>query len=167
MGYRCAFLGCGPRAKGHASAYAHITRGEMVVLCDMNEERLSAFGDEFGVETRYTDLDEMLDKEKPDVVHCVTDPTLRVPLLTKLSEAGVPSVLVEKQGTLGGAPIHEDYAALTPDMASPVKAFAPVIGASGDHVYAVWHARRGDPDQDRGQPSVAPPPDDPRLPKGR
>ena len=108
MGYRCAFLGCGPRAKGHASAYAHITRGEMVVLCDMNEERLSAFGDEFGVETRYTDLDEMLDKEKPDVVHCVTDPTLRVPLLTKLSEAGVPSVLVEKPVCIAA----EDYKAL-------------------------------------------------------
>ncbi len=46
-----------------------------------------------------------------------------------LADLGFSSVLVEKQGTLGGAPIHEDYAALTPDMASPVKAFAPVIGA--------------------------------------
>ena len=96
MQYRCAFLGCGGRAVGHAEAYEFVTRGERVALCDLNEERLRTFGDRFGVEKRYTDLDTMLREEKPDLVHCVTDPTLRVPLMTRLAEAGVPAVLVEK-----------------------------------------------------------------------
>lgn len=108
MSFRCAMLGCGPRANGHAEAYSLIDRGEIVALCDMNTERLNQFGDTHGVATRYTDLDEMLKREKPDVVHCVTDPTLRVPLMTRLSEAGVPGVIVEKPVCIG-AP---DYKAL-------------------------------------------------------
>jgi len=108
MTFRCAFLGCGPRAQGHAAAYDRITRGERVAICDLNEERLNAFGDKFGVANRYTDLDEMLAREKPDVVHCVTDPTLRVPLMTRLAAVGVPGVIVEKPICIGA----DDYKAL-------------------------------------------------------
>ena len=108
MTYRCAFLGCGPRAHGHARAYQQITRGEIVALCDLNESRLNDFGDTFSVATRYTDLDEMLRKEKPDVVHLVTPPTLRVGLMTRLAEAGVPGVIVEKPICIGA----DDYKAL-------------------------------------------------------
>jgi len=50
--YRSAFLGCGGRARGHAHAYGSITRGQIVAICDLNEERLKSFGDEFGVEQR-------------------------------------------------------------------------------------------------------------------
>lgn len=108
MAYRCACLGCGGRARGHALAYQHITRGELAAICDLNRERLDAFGDEFGVADRYTDLDEMLAKEKPDVVHLVTTPDLRVPLMTQVSEAGVPGVLVEKPICVGA----DDYKTL-------------------------------------------------------
>lgn len=110
MSYRCAFLGCGPRAKGHARAYELIDKddGELVALCDVNEERLNAFGDEFGIAARYTDLSEMLTQERPDVVHLVTPPTLRVELMTQLAEAGVPGVIVEKPICLGA----DDYHAL-------------------------------------------------------
>lgn len=96
MSYKCVFLGCGPRANGHAHAYDHISRGVKTACCDMNEQRLNEFGDKHGIATRYTDMDEMLDREQPDLVHCVTKPDLRVPLLTRLSEAGVPGVIVEK-----------------------------------------------------------------------
>ncbi len=108
MAFRSAFLGCGPRANGHAKAYEHVTRGEIVALCDLDEERLNQFGDTYGVPTRYTDLEAMLDTEKPDVVHCVTDPTLRVPLMTKLADAGVSAVIVEKPICIGAS----DYKAL-------------------------------------------------------
>ncbi|HOJ20457.1 MAG TPA: Gfo/Idh/MocA family oxidoreductase [Armatimonadota bacterium] len=108
MTYRCAFLGCGPRARSHALAYQQITRGEIVALCDLNESRLNDFGDTFSVAARYTDLDEMLRKEKPDVVHLVTPPTLRVGLMTRLAEAGVPGVIVEKPICIGA----DDYKAL-------------------------------------------------------
>ena len=87
MSYKCAFLGCGPRSNGHAAAYEYINRGETVACCDVNEERLNTYAETHGIANRYTDLDEMLEKEKPDVVHLVTPPTLRVGLMTKLSDA--------------------------------------------------------------------------------
>jgi predicted dehydrogenase len=106
--YKCAFLGCGPRARGHARGYATVERGTVVAACDMNEERLLDFCAEFDVPTRYTNLEEMVEREQPDVLHVVTLPALRVPLMTQVSDLGVPLVIVEKPIALFG----EDYAEL-------------------------------------------------------
>ena len=75
--YKSAMLGCGGRARGHASAYRFVKGGKLAVVCDMNEERLNDFGDHFEISSRYTDLDEMLEKENPDLLHIVTAPVLR------------------------------------------------------------------------------------------
>jgi predicted dehydrogenase len=106
--FKGAFLGCGPRAKGHARGYATVTRGQMVALCDLDEQRRNDFGDEFGIGARYSDVHEMLDTVKPDVLHVVTLPELRVPLMTIAAEHNVPAVIVEKPIALQG----EDYRAL-------------------------------------------------------
>jgi predicted dehydrogenase len=103
--FKCAFLGCGPRARGHARGYATVQRGQMVALCDLDEKRRNDFGDEFGIQNRYTDVHEMLDKEQPDVLHIVTLPCLRVELMSLAAEHRVPAVIVEKPIALEG----EDY----------------------------------------------------------
>lgn len=108
MSLKCAFLGCGPRAAGHAQAYDLITRGTKVACCDLNEERLGAFAEKWNIPNTYTDLDKMLEREKPDVVHMVTRPNLRVGLMTHLSEAGVAGVIVEKPICVGA----DDWRAL-------------------------------------------------------
>ncbi len=108
MSYKCAIVGCGGRAAGHAEAYELITRGELVACCDVNEERLEAFAARFHIPARYTNLAEMLAREQPDVVHVVTRPTVRVDLMRQLAEAKVPGVIVEKPICLGG----DDYKAL-------------------------------------------------------
>ena len=100
--YKCAFLGCGGRARGHARAYKDVTRGTLAAICDLDEERLNHFGDEFGIATRYTDIHEMLDTEQPDVLHIVTIPGLRVPLMTLAAEHKVPVAIVEKPIALQG-----------------------------------------------------------------
>jgi predicted dehydrogenase len=92
---RSAFLGCGPRARAHAAAYAGITRAEIVAICDLDTARLDAFGEQFGVVRRYTDAAEMLERERPHLLHIVTVPRLRVPLMTLASEHGVPAAVVE------------------------------------------------------------------------
>ena len=104
---KAAFLGCGPRARRHAEAYELVTSGKLGAICDMNEERLRPFGEDFGIapEHRYTDLDEMLEAEKPDLLHIVTLPTIRVGLMTAASQHGVPVVIVEKPIAIQG----EDY----------------------------------------------------------
>ncbi len=103
--YRSCFLGCGGRARGHAHAYEHVTGGSMVAICDMDEERLSSFGDDFAVDTRYTDMVEMIEKEKPDLLHIVTPPTIRYSLMKIAADMGVPAVIVEKPIALQS----EDY----------------------------------------------------------
>ncbi len=101
--YKSAFLGCGGRARAHASAYRFVKGGKIGAICDMNKELLNRFGDDFDVSARYTDLDEMLEKEKPDLLHIVTAPVLRgtnqrirYPLMKRASDHGVPAAIVEK-----------------------------------------------------------------------
>ncbi|MCG9126037.1 Gfo/Idh/MocA family oxidoreductase [Candidatus Poribacteria bacterium] len=101
--YKTAMLGCGGRARGHADAYRFINRGKLSAICDLNEELLKSFGQDFGISSRYSDLDEMLEKEKPDVLHIVTTPVIpssneriRYPLMKQAADQGVPVVVVEK-----------------------------------------------------------------------
>lgn len=101
--YKSAFLGCGGRARAHASAYRFVKGGKIGAICDMNEDLLNKFGDDFDVSSRYTDLDEMLEKEKPDLLHIVTAPVLRgtnqrirYPLMKQASDHNVPAAIVEK-----------------------------------------------------------------------
>ncbi len=96
-------LGCGGRARGHANAYRHVKGGKIAAICDMNKELLNKFGDDFDISSRYTDLDEMLEKEKPDVLHIVTAPVLRgsnerirYSLMKQASDHGVPAAIIEK-----------------------------------------------------------------------
>jgi len=102
--YKSAMLGCGGRARGHANAYRHVKGGKLAAICDMNKELLNKFGDDFDITSRYTDLDKMLEKEKPDVLHIVTAPVLRgsnerirYPLMKQASDAGVPAAIVENR----------------------------------------------------------------------
>ena len=105
MTLKSAFLGCGPRARQHALAYKLVTQGQLAAICDLEEGRLQAFGQEFAVDRRYTDLHQMLEVEKPDLLHIVTLPTLRVDLMATAAEHEVPVVIVEKPIAIQG----EDY----------------------------------------------------------
>ena len=107
--YKTAMLGCGGRARGHADAYRFVKRGKLAAICDMNQELLNTFGNDFGISSRYTDLDEMLEKEKPDILHIVTSPVipsneqrLRYPLMKQASDHGVPAAIVEKPVAVEG-----------------------------------------------------------------
>ena len=101
--FKSAILGCRGRARAHAKAYQGITVGKLASICDMSEERLHEFGDMFDIDQRYTDIHEMLEKEKPDLLHIVTAPVLRgtmqfirYPLMNIASEHRVPAVIIEK-----------------------------------------------------------------------
>jgi len=107
--YKSCCLGCGPRARGHAAAYEHVTKSQLDAVCDMNAERLGAFADEFAIPRRYTDLREMLETEKPDLLHVVTQPSQRLEFFELAAECGVPAVLVEKPLALDA----EDFSAIS------------------------------------------------------
>jgi predicted dehydrogenase len=93
--YRCAIVGCGGRARMHALAYQHVERGRLVACCARRDPRKAAFADEFGLRV-YADAADMIEQERPDLVHLVTPPSTRVELMTLVDELGVPACIVEK-----------------------------------------------------------------------
>ena len=107
--FKSAILGCRGRARRHAEAYKFVKRGKVVAACDMDESLLDPFAADFGLPAKYTDIHEMLDKEKPDLLHIVTKPNLRVPLLTIAHEHKVPGVIVEKPLAVD----NEDFRAIS------------------------------------------------------
>jgi len=93
--YRSVIVGCGVRAEWHARAYSRIERGELVACCDLVAQQREKFAHEFGI-TSYADALEMIQKEKPDLVHVVTPPTVRAEVMTMVSDERVPACIVEK-----------------------------------------------------------------------
>lgn len=52
--------------------YQKHPNAEMYAICQRNEEKMNAIGDEFGIDVRYTDYDELLKDPSIDAVHINT-----------------------------------------------------------------------------------------------
>ena len=68
---------------------------EFVAVMDVDEERAGDFAKKFGIPKVYTDVDELLEKEKPHIVCVTTPPQSHAELSIKAMEAGA-WVLCEK-----------------------------------------------------------------------
>ncbi len=96
MQYRSALLGCGNRGSRHALGYHHVKQAKLVAAVDMDEQRLAALCDEYDIAERYTDYETMLRQVKPDIVHCVTQPNVRVEPVRLAAQHGVKAIVLEK-----------------------------------------------------------------------
>ena len=65
--YQVAIVGTGSIATRHGRACNEVDSAELWAICDISEDSLSSFGDEFGVAPRYTNLKEMLATEEIDI----------------------------------------------------------------------------------------------------
>jgi predicted dehydrogenase len=92
---RVAIIGCGNRSRAHIRADQLIDGVQLVACCDPITERCEDLAADFGLRA-YANADRMLEIEKPDLVHLVTQPALRVELMTSVSDTGVPLCTVEK-----------------------------------------------------------------------
>lgn len=68
---KTGIIGCGKIAGAHAYAYESLDASEFCAVCDVNEERTQAFAAKYNVRA-YTDVTEMIRKEKLDVVSVCT-----------------------------------------------------------------------------------------------
>jgi len=93
--YRAAVIGCGGRGGAHGGAYGLIDRAEVVACADIDPARAEKLAARYGIKA-YADVAEMIDAEKPDLVHVTTPPTARVDVMTFVSDKGVPACTVEK-----------------------------------------------------------------------
>lgn len=99
-GYRSSFVGCGPRARWHALAYQGIANMAITSACDIDDQRREAFAEEFRIPRTYSDFRGMLREERPDVMHLVTQPSVRTEPIETAAEMGVRAIIVEKPVTL-------------------------------------------------------------------
>ena len=72
--YRTTIVG-GRRGIHHARAYQDIENMKVVAICEIDEDLRKTAVEELNV-TGYAAYEEMLEKEKPDIVHAVTNPTI-------------------------------------------------------------------------------------------
>jgi predicted dehydrogenase len=93
---RIAQIGCGNRGKIHIQAMRDVDKVDLVALCDIDGDKLTAAGEKFGVERRYTDLAEMIQAEQPQLVNIVTPPQGRLAIIEAAIAAGAPALLIEK-----------------------------------------------------------------------
>jgi predicted dehydrogenase len=100
--YKSAILGCGPRAEFHILAYEGLEEVSLAAVCDRDRTRLDDYGEKFSIPNLYENLEEMLEKEKPDILHIVTPPSIRQEPIELAGKAGVKGIIVEK-------PIALDY----------------------------------------------------------
>jgi glutamate-1-semialdehyde aminotransferase/predicted dehydrogenase len=105
---RIAIVGCGPRAHLHGLACSRIDEAEIIAACDLDAERSASFNTNFQVPGGYTDLTEMLERERPELLIVSTGPSERAALLRAAVEREVPAVIIEKPIALDSA----DLAAL-------------------------------------------------------
>jgi UDP-N-acetyl-2-amino-2-deoxyglucuronate dehydrogenase len=91
---RTAIVGCGKVAATHALAYQRLPNSQLVAVCDVAEERAQALANKFQV-CAYTDLVEMLKREKVDALSICTQHTQHPAAVEIAAMAGV-HVISEK-----------------------------------------------------------------------
>jgi predicted dehydrogenase len=96
---RVAIVGCGQIADAHLQELRYVPTAEVVAVCDQYPELADQAARRFSVPESFSDLDELLDRARPDVVHLTTPPHTHAALACRLLEAGV-HVYVEKPFTV-------------------------------------------------------------------
>lgn len=71
---KAAIVGCGKIADAHASAISLIANSEIVGVADKEELMARQLCDRFNIKSYYRDVQDMLDRARPDVVHITTPP---------------------------------------------------------------------------------------------
>ena len=92
---KIAILGCGDIARAHIPFIKAESRHRIVGVCDADPARAGALAKTFGIDHVYGDLAELIDRQRPDVVHVLTPPQSHAGLAALAMRRGC-HVLVEK-----------------------------------------------------------------------
>ena len=155
---RCAVIGLG-MGRGHVAGYQSHPGAEVTAIADPDAKRLQSVGDQYGIKNRYASGEEMLRKEKLDVVSVATPNKFHKPLTLAALKAGC-HVLCEKPMAMSAAEARAMLAAaekggrrLMINFSFRFKEVAQALksrvdgGVLGDVYFArtIWQRRRGIP----------------------
>ncbi len=80
----------------HAAAAVACERTHLIAVSDVFEEKAEAIRKRYGAERAYTNYQEMIEKEKPDIVCIATRPGPHVDITVFAAENGVKGIYCEK-----------------------------------------------------------------------
>ena len=100
MAFQICTIGCGNHSTlVHGPSYKKYVQKRpdtvLAACCDLNSERASTYRDRFGFQRSYTDLHEMLKRERPDAVCVIVPEPYICQTSLEVMEAGFP-ILLEK-----------------------------------------------------------------------
>jgi predicted dehydrogenase len=96
---KIGIVGCGKIADQHVDAIHRIPDCEVVALCDRELLMAKQLGERFAISECFSELSEMLEKARPDVVHITTPPQSHFSLAKQCLESG-SHVYLEKPFTI-------------------------------------------------------------------
>lgn len=96
---KIGLIGCGKISDSHAEQIRRIPDCEIISVCDKEELMAKQFCDRFQVKNYFTDVNEFLRNDRPDVVHITTPPQSHFDLGKVCLEAGC-HVYIEKPFTV-------------------------------------------------------------------
>lgn len=91
---KAVIVGCGTIAEVHAKSLKQMSNVNLAAFEDIKKERAIDYANRFGGNA-YGSLEEMLEAEKPDVLHICTPHYLHTPMTVKALSAGI-NVFMEK-----------------------------------------------------------------------
>jgi predicted dehydrogenase len=103
---KVAIVGCGKIADRHAEQILLIPGCEIVGVCDREDLMARQLQERLNVGTYFTEVQDLLEKAKPDVVHITTPPQSHYQLGKLCLEAGC-NVYIEKPFTVNAAEAEE------------------------------------------------------------
>jgi predicted dehydrogenase len=96
---KIAIVGCGKIADSHAAQIQRLKGAEIVAVCDREPLMARQLYERFPIKRHFSDLSELLNESKPDVVHITTPPQGHYELAKTCLEHGA-HVYVEKPFTV-------------------------------------------------------------------
>jgi predicted dehydrogenase len=85
---RIAFIGTGIQQRSHMRVYDNIPGVKYVAACDIVEEKLNEFCDDYNIEHRYLDYRKMLERDDIDAVDVTVHNNLHLPLVLDVLRSG-------------------------------------------------------------------------------
>lgn len=95
MALTAAIVGCGQIADGHVEQLKKLDVARVVAVCDRELLMAEQLAARYGIPKFYSDFEELLSREHPDVVHITTPPQSHLALATRAMDCGC-HVYVEK-----------------------------------------------------------------------
>jgi predicted dehydrogenase len=94
--YRVAVVGTGGISRAHARGWLGTGVCDLIAGVDIRPESVAKFAEEFSVLAQYTDYQQMLERERPDIVSVCTWHGTHPDVTIAAAQAGVKAVLCEK-----------------------------------------------------------------------